>query len=165
MKCSHSTEIREQSIMKTEELVALQLFEKHCASKGCSVCIWKSASLPSRNEGNFWAFISNHVQLFDMEMVEVTVQLILKALSSSLSISLGRAREWKRWEIGAKTREKKVDSVCPCVYMWEKKREREPVRERVIERERETSFAKAVVSPMWWSHCNAPKLRGERVYE
>lgn len=41
----------------------------------------------------FEPFISNHVQLFDMEMVEVTVQLILKALSSSLSISLGRARE------------------------------------------------------------------------
>lgn len=40
------------------------------------------------------------------------------------------------------------------------------MREKVTERERETSFAKAVVSPMWWwSHCNAPKLRGERVQE
>lgn len=38
-------------------------------------------------------FISNLVRLFDMEMFEVTVQLILKALSSPLPISLGSARE------------------------------------------------------------------------
>lgn len=33
----------------------------------------------------FVPFISNLVQLFDMEMFEVTVQLILKALSGSLT--------------------------------------------------------------------------------
>lgn len=73
--------------MKTEEVVALQPFEMHWASEGCGVCIWKSASLPSKNEGKGFClclFISNLVQLFDMEMVEVTVRLILKALSLAL---------------------------------------------------------------------------------
>ena len=51
MKCLYSPEIREQSIMKIEEVVALQPLEKHGASEGCGVCIWKSASLPSKNEG------------------------------------------------------------------------------------------------------------------
>lgn len=41
----------------------------------------------------FVPFISNLVQLFDMEMFEVTVRLILKALSLSLSISLERVRK------------------------------------------------------------------------
>ena len=51
------------------------------------VCIWKSATLPSKNEGKrivFVPFIWNLVWLFDMEMVEVTVRLILKALSLAL---------------------------------------------------------------------------------
>lgn len=73
--------------MKTEEVVALQPFEKHRASEGCGVCIWKSASLPSKNEGKglyLCLLFQIFLQLFDMEMVEVTVQLILKALSLAL---------------------------------------------------------------------------------
>lgn len=43
--------------------------------------------------------------------------------------------------------------ACVCAHKTEK--------ERGKGKERETSFAKAVVSPMWWwSHCNAPKLTG-----
>lgn len=37
--------------------------------------------------------ISNAEQLFDMEMAEVTIRLILKALSNWHSISLLRAKE------------------------------------------------------------------------
>lgn len=49
-----------------------------------------------------------------------------------------------------------------CFYVRAFKRETE--RESEYERKKETSFVKAVVSPVWWwSHCNAPKLRGERV--
>lgn len=39
----------------------------------------------ARMRSIFVPFISNLVQLFDMEMFEVTVQLILKALSGSLT--------------------------------------------------------------------------------
>lgn len=59
--------------------------KKHGASEGCHVCIWKSGRLPRENEVNFVPFISNLVQLFDMEMFEVSVQLVLKALSGSLT--------------------------------------------------------------------------------
>lgn len=76
--------------MKTEDVIALQLFEKLIASESCGMCIWKSACLPSKNEGKgflFVPFISNLVQLFDMEMFEVTVRLILKALFLALNKS------------------------------------------------------------------------------
>lgn len=38
-------------------------------------------------------FVSNVMQLFDMEMAEVTVRLIVKGLSILLSISLRRVKE------------------------------------------------------------------------
>ena len=69
--------------LKIEEIVALQPFEKSGASEGCGVCIWKSARLPSKNEGKGLGFCLLF-QLFDMEMVEVTVRLILQALSLAL---------------------------------------------------------------------------------
>lgn len=41
-----------------------------------------SARRPGEDEGNLCAIISNAELLFDMEMAEVTVRLVLKALSN-----------------------------------------------------------------------------------
>lgn len=41
-----------------------------------------SARRPGEDEGNLCAIISNAERLFDMEMAEVTVRLVLKALSN-----------------------------------------------------------------------------------
>lgn len=50
----------------------------------------------------FVPFISDLVPLFDMEMFEVMVRLLLGAFGLLLSISLERGRKWKRREIGDK---------------------------------------------------------------
>lgn len=70
--------------------------EEVAASEGCGVCVCAYGNLQvfrAKMRAIFVPFISNLVQLFDMEMVEVTAQLVLKALSSLLSISFGRVNE------------------------------------------------------------------------
>lgn len=61
--------------------------KQHGACERCHVCIWKSGRvfLTRMRSIFFCAFISNLVQLFDVEMFEVSVHLILKALSGSLA--------------------------------------------------------------------------------
>lgn len=73
-------------------------------------------------------FISNLVQLFYMEMVEVTAQLVLKALSSLLSISLGRVNEMgilglKKKKTRTETTE--VEKCVRCAHVCARERERE----------------------------------------
>ena len=67
--------------------------------------ISKSSSHKRGQRIVFVPFISKLAPLFDQGTVEVSVRLILKALSPALGISLERGRKSKRWGIGAKRRE------------------------------------------------------------
>lgn len=63
-------------------MFTLQPFQKDGAPERRCECMRNSAHLSSEDKGNLCAIISNAKQLFDMEMAEVTVQLVLKALSN-----------------------------------------------------------------------------------
>lgn len=97
MKCLYSPEIRVQSIMKIGKVVALQPCAKYTASEGCGVHIWKYAS-PNEGKGLCFCHFLSLMQLFEMEIVEAAVRLILKALSLALWISLERVKKLKEKE-------------------------------------------------------------------
>lgn len=81
MSSKDPNEVSLSTPLKTEEVFTLQSFQKDGAPERRSECMRNSARLPSEDEGNLCAIISNAEQLFDMEMAEVTVRLVLKALS------------------------------------------------------------------------------------
>lgn len=60
----------------------MQPFQKDGAPERRGDCMRNSARRPSKDEGNLCAIISNAEQLFDMEMAEVTLRFVLKALSN-----------------------------------------------------------------------------------
>lgn len=140
--------------MKTEEVVA---------SEGCGVCAYGNLQVfRAKMRAILVPFISNLVQLFDMEMVEVTAQLILKALSSSLSISLGRVKEMGI--LGLKKEKRKYKSrkcvYCAHVCARERERERETAREKVMERERDLVCQGCCVSNVVVEPLQCTKTKG-----
>lgn len=87
MKCLYSPPKSESDpSWKQRRRLPCNRLKKHGASEGCAMCAYGNPGVfLARMRSIFVPFISNLVQLFDMEMFEVTVQLILKALSGSLT--------------------------------------------------------------------------------
>ena len=109
MKCLSSPEIREQSIIRKLKrwLPCNRLRSTGLLKAVVYVCIWKSASLPSKNEGKGLG-LCLLLQILCSFLIWKWLRLLFGSFSRlclSLSISLERVRKWKRWEIGAKTRE------------------------------------------------------------